>query len=287
MSSKLIEELGTQLLKGNPVNSTNVNNNYGNNNYGSIQGAYQLEDGSLSRKMHDNKNNIEEYHKVTGSDVLKSVIFGGLDGIITTFSIICACYASHQATRTIIILGFANILSAAISMGHGDYFSEKTEQDFIQDQYKRETWEMDNYPEGEITEMCVIYKNEYNIPDEDTNIILNTMAKYKKLFVDHMMVLELGLLPPDNSVNPMKNGLATFISFIVFGSIPLIVYIFTTSIVWSIICTVVTLGILGFTRSYFTKTSRFWNCLVTILNGCLSASAAYGISYGLDRLITK
>ena len=282
MSSRLINELGRHLIDGNPVNPTSVNNDYG-----SIQGAYQLEDGVLSKEIHDSKNNLEEYHKVTGSDVLKSVIFGGLDGIITTFSIICACYASHQATKTIIILGFANILSAAISMGHGDYFSEKTEQDFIQDQYLRETWEMDNYPDGEIAEMGIIYKKEYNIPDGDTDLILNTMAKYKKLFVDHMMVLELGLLPPDNSVNPMKNGLATFISFILFGSIPLLVYISTISLEWSIVCTILTLGCLGITRSYFTKTSRFWNCIITILNGCLSGGAAYGISYGLDQLISN
>ncbi len=277
-----IDNLKTNLITGNPVNPTSYQNNYG-----SIQEAYQLENGELSRQQHDIKNSLEEYHQVSGSDILKSIIFGGLDGIITTFSIICACYASHLATKTIIILGFSNILSAAISMGHGDYFSEKTEQDFINDQYARENWEMENYPEGEIQEMSIIYGKEYGISVTDTSVILNTMAKYKKLFVDHMMVLELGLLPPDNSANPVKNGMATFASFIFFGSIPLVTFIISNNFIWSIGSTVATLGILGYTRSYFTKTSKVWNCLITILNGCFSAGAAYGVSYGLDQLISN
>ena len=181
--------------------------------YGSIQQAYHKKDGEASKKYHQIKDNLEEYHKTPGSDVIKSIIFGGLDGIITIFSIICSGYASNLTDNTIIILGFSNILAAAISMGHGDYFSEKTEQDYIKDQYRREQWEMDNYREGEIIEMKQIYKETYKIPLKDTNLILDTMANHKALFVDHMMVLELGLLPPDLTVNPIKNGIVTFLSF--------------------------------------------------------------------------
>ena len=250
--------------------------------YGSIQEAYTTRDGNLSKQHHDAINiNDEEYHKIFGSDILKSIIFGGLDGIITTFSIICSSYARHLGLNTIIVLGFANVLADAISMGHGDYFSEKTEHDYIKNQYDRENWEMDNYPEGEINEMVAIYKKDYNIPHQEAVTILDMMSKHKKLFVDHMMVLELGLLPPDNSNNPIKNGVATFCSFIFFGSMPLIVFISY----WAIASTITMLGLLGYTRSYFTNTNKTWSCFITILNGSLSASAAYGVSYGLDLLL--
>ena len=40
------------------------------------------------------------------------------------------------------------------------------------------------------------------------------MSNYKSLFLDHMMVLELGILPPENYINPIKNGHAD----VVYGS---------------------------------------------------------------------
>ena len=265
----------------------------GEGGYGSIQkgqpiqDAYQKGDGSLSQYYHNNREKVEDYHNVFASDVLKSIIFGGLDGIITTFAIICSCYASNQGYRSIIILGFANIMGASISMGHGDYFSEKTEQEYINDQYNRENWEMTNYPKGEIDEMVEIYEKEYQVPNNIAVDILTKMSIYKKLFIDHMMVLELGLLPPDNSTNPLKNGLFTFLSFIFFGSIPLVFYILTNNIIGAISSTIVTLGLLGWMRAYFTKTNKIISCFVTIINGCFSATAAYFISYGLDSLLTK
>lgn len=260
-------------------------------NYGSIQTAYQNNNANLSMRFHEenkenndnqDKDNKEKYHEIVGSDVVKSIIFGGLDGIITTFSIICSSYASHLSVHTIMVLGFANVLADAISMGHGDYFSEKTEQDYIKDQYNREKWEMDNYPQGEIDEMVDIYVDKYNISRHEANSMLTTMSNYKDLFVDHMMVLELDLMPPSDNQNPYKNGLVTFFSFLFFGSIPLIFYLLSENIYYAISSTIITLGFLGWVRSYFTKTNKFYSCFITILNGGISAGAAYGVSYALD-----
>ena len=44
--------------------------------------------------------------------------------------------------------------------------------------------------------MVEIYM-ERGLSEEDATTIINTMAKYKEFFVDHMMVMELGLMPVD------------------------------------------------------------------------------------------
>lgn len=44
-------------------------------------------------------------------------------------------------------------------------------------------------------------------------------------FVDRM-VEELGLMPPDPSDSPAKQGVVTFLSFVAFGIVPLLAYIF-------------------------------------------------------------
>lgn len=63
-------------------------------------------------------------------------------------------------------------------------------------EYRREHWETENYLEGEVQEMQELYTETYHIPKKEARTLLVQMSKYPNLFVDHMMVLELGMLPP-------------------------------------------------------------------------------------------
>jgi DNA damage-binding protein 1 len=255
-------------------------------NYGSIQDAYNKKDVSLSKKQHDQKCNNshnEEYHSVWGGDLIKSIVFGGLDGIITTFSVITSSYANNLAGKVVLILGFSNVLADAISMGHGDYFSENAEQDYIKGQYEREKWEMAHYMEGELNEMVDLYRKKYNIPDGHAREILNKMSQYPTLFLDHMMVVELELMPPDPDNNPVKNGIVTFLSFLFFGSLPLIFYAINQNIWLSCCAAILSLSILGYVRSTFTQGNKMWNIMITVTNGCFSAGAAYLVSFLLTK----
>lgn len=69
----------------------------------------------------------------------------------------------------------------------GDFLSEKAEIDFTKSELERERWEFENFKEGEIAEMIEIYKKK-GIDEEDATVILRTMSKYPKLFLEHMMV---------------------------------------------------------------------------------------------------
>ena len=95
---------------------------------------------------------------------------------------------------------------------------------------EREEWEFDNYMKGEIDEMIAIYM-EKGMSYNDASTILNIMSKYKDFFIDHMMIQELEIYPVDinaddyDKYQPMKNGIVTFCSFLLFGSIPLFSYV--------------------------------------------------------------
>jgi DNA damage-binding protein 1 len=270
----------------------NPTNQYSLNSYQStddltkcLNKAFREKNIELSKTLHDNKK-MEEYHKQYGSDFIKSLIFGGLDGIVTSFSIIASCHSSNLDNKYVIIVGIANIIAGAISMGHGDYFSEKTELDYIKDQYDREKWEMTNYPEGELEEMLELYVEKHKISEEDAKTILLTMVKYKSFFIDHMMMIELDLLPPDENANPIKNGIITFFSFICFGSIPVITYIIWMNFFISLLFSFLTLGGLGYIKSKFIKSNKLYIIFNTILNGSLSAGLAYIVGFGLDKLLS-
>lgn len=53
------------------------------------------------------------------------IVYGGVDGLITTFAIIAGSLGGDLSTNTIIILGLASILSDGFSMGISSFLAEK------------------------------------------------------------------------------------------------------------------------------------------------------------------
>ena len=73
-----------------------------------------------------------------GGQYIKSIVYGGLDGVLTTFAIISAATGSGMSTLVILILGFSNKFADALSMGLGDALSSMAERDHILQERERE-----------------------------------------------------------------------------------------------------------------------------------------------------
>jgi vacuolar iron transporter family protein len=58
---------------------------------------------------------------------LSEFVYGGIDGIITTFSIVAGSVGGDLARNVILILGISNVLSDGYSMGVSRYLSAQTE----------------------------------------------------------------------------------------------------------------------------------------------------------------
>lgn len=234
-----------------------------------------------------------EYHGKVGSSYVKSIVFGGLDGIITTFSVVAAVAGASLTPEIVLMMGFANLLSDGLSMGLGDYLSESAEIAYIRSERKRELEELQTMPDAELGEMICIYK-EKGVTEDDARQILSTMIKYTDLFLDHMMILELDLQSPGDDENPAFNGLVTFGSFVGFGSVPMWVYL----ILWAsdyrdpqgsfgIACgfTAITMFLLGLTQAKITHQPLVKTGFTMMFNGCMAAAAAYLIGWGIDSAI--
>ncbi len=158
--------------------------------------------------------------------MLKPIIFGGLDGILTSFAIVAGAAGGQLSPKTVLILGFSNIFADALSMGVGEFLSSKAENEWILSEREREMWEMENYPEGELKEMEEIYVGKGMSPD-DAQLVVATMAKYKDFFVDVMMVHELDLRVPEDDYlqENFQEGIVMFCSFAAFGAFPLLGYV--------------------------------------------------------------
>ena len=67
-------------------------------------------------------------------------MFGGLDGIITTFAVVATVAGADLSIEVIILMGFANLIADGISMGFGDFVSDVAEREKAKEEMKRETW---------------------------------------------------------------------------------------------------------------------------------------------------
>lgn len=247
--------------------------------------AYKNKNIKATIKAH---NSAPEQHKKEGK-YIKSFVYGGLDGIITTFAVVAGVTGAALNSGIVLILGFANLIADGISMGIGDYLSTKSEKEFQENERKREEWEVENYPEGEKKEMMEIYSNK-GVLKKDASKMVSILSKYKKVWVDVMMLEELGIIENKNS--PFRNGLATFISFVVFGFVPLISYIlmlifnlnFNTFIIAGFL-TGITLFILGALKAKITGRKWFVSGLEMFIVGGIAATAAYLIGNILSKLI--
>ena len=65
--------------------------------------------------------------KGTQRKYLPEFVYGGIDGIITTFAIVAGAVGASLSTGIILILGFANLFADGFSMAISSYLSAKSE----------------------------------------------------------------------------------------------------------------------------------------------------------------
>lgn len=258
--------------------------------------AYKTKDVESSKNAHSVallKGITPEKHGGPASDYLKSIVFGGLDGIITTFAIVSASAGGDFGPSFILMMGFANLIADGISMGFGDFLSSKAELDYAKLEYERESWEVDNGLEGEINEMVEIFTEKGMSKDEATEVI-TIFSRHKKMFVDLMMVEELGIMPPDPADSPAKAGVVTMLSFFAFGSIPLWFYIGFYAAGWedkntmfAIACvsTGISIFLLGFFKAFFTHQNKLLSGFGMLLNGTFAALSAFLIGLAFEHAL--
>lgn len=94
----------------------------------------------VSRIKYDQKDyegHLAEEHKRTPiSEYLREIVYGGSDGIITTFAVVAGFTGAQSGNSTLVggsfltvlLFGFANLLADATSMGLGNFLSIRAEQ---------------------------------------------------------------------------------------------------------------------------------------------------------------
>lgn len=170
---------------------------------------------------------------------LREFVYGGMDGAVTTFAVVTGAAGANLGSKTILILGFANVFADGFSMAIGSYLSEKSDQD-----------------------------------------LSDSRGHTKK----------------EDHESPVSASVATFVSFLLVGFIPLLVYtldyIFkwnlenNDALIWSVLLTLVAFAGIGYLRGLITKIDKSRAIVESLGLGLAAAVISYGVGNMLERVIS-
>lgn len=215
---------------------------------------------------------------------LKQIVYGGNDGIITTFAIV-AGFAGAQAHGTaafgalaVLVFGMANLTADAVSMGMGEFLSGRSNRDLYHARHAEAQVTAAADPEA-AADRLASHLAAQGLAADAARHTADHLATSPALMADLMLRYDHGMEAPDAHRLGIRAWM-TFAAFVLFGTIPLLPYVIApeAAVVFatSLAATAVALSLLGVLRWLATRETLARCVAETLALGGLCAAVAYG-----------
>jgi VIT1/CCC1 family predicted Fe2+/Mn2+ transporter len=225
------------------------------------------------------------------AEYVSEFVYGGIDGVVTTFAVVAGAAGAGLSIDIVIILGMANLIADGFSMAVGNFFAVRAEQAHYDMRRQEEEWEVDNIPHKEVAEIREIYAAK-GFEGELLDRVVETIVADREVWIDTMMMEELEML--EESRSPWQTALATFLSFNIVGLIPLLAYLLAGALdipegnlfAISIGGTALALVLIGYLKTIVTAQAWYRGVLETVFLGGIAAVLAYIAGDVLEQLLS-
>ena len=214
------------------------------------------------------------------SEVVRDIVIGMADGLTVPFALAAGLTGAVNASKLIVVAGFAEIAAGSIAMGLGGYLAARSDEDHYSSEHAREEREIVDRLEDERAEVHEILEG-YGLERESRDHVVAAFERNPRTWVDWMMRFELGLEKPEPG-RAVRSAGTIAISYIAGGMIPLAPYLVTpqaqAALRYSVAATILALAIFGFVKGRFTGVSPWKSAFRTTLIGGLAAGVAFAIA---------
>jgi len=190
----------------------------------------------------------DEFHLSHRIGLLRAMVLGANDGIISTACLILGVAAADASRGTIITAGVAGLVAGAASMAIGEYVSVSSQRDAEKADIAKEKWELEHTPEHELDELTAIYMAK-GLSSQLAREVAVELTKDDALKAH--MAEELGISHA-TMARPLQASVSSASSFSVGAAIPLIAVALASSsqrIVTTIVVAAFALVALGLSSS--------------------------------------
>ena len=215
---------------------------------------------------------------------MRDIVIGMADGLTVPFALAAGLTGAVNASKLIVVAGFAEIAAGSIAMGLGGYLAARSDEDHYSSEHAREEREIVDRLEDERAEVHEILEG-YGLERESRDHVVAAFERNPRTWVDWMMRFELGLEKPEPG-RAVRSAGTIAISYIAGGMIPLAPYLVTpqaqAALRYSVAATILALAIFGFVKGRFTGVSPWKSAFRTTLIGGLAA----GVAFATAKLFT-
>lgn len=225
----------------------------------------------------------------TFSVYFKEIIYGGIDGIVTTFAVVAGFAGAALANETttqlsfliVLLFGLANLFADAASMGLGNFLSVRSEKDLYTAERQKLQAELKAKQEAMLLRTEDLLRNE-GFKSEQVTHLLAIYQTNEAYWLDFLLTKDLELSDPRGE-NEVLTGLATFVSFMIFGAVPLLPFMLEKSgdagqaFALSIVGTGVALCLLGLLKWRVVGGRLYSSMSEVLLVGGTAAVLAYAV----------
>src|SRR5712691_3435339 len=162
----------------------------------------------------------------TAGETVRDIVIGMSDGLTVPFALAAGLTGAIDHVAIIVTAGLAEIAAGSIAMGLGGYLAAKSDAEHYAKEREREKREVVEIPHEEKREVAQVF-HSYGLSHEESDPIVEALAKHPQKWVDFMMRFELGLEKPDPR-RALVSALTIALSYIAGGLIPLAPYIVTS-----------------------------------------------------------
>ena len=194
----------------------------------------------------------EPWHQSRSGGFLRNVIYGFNDGLTANFGLVMGVLGGNVAPATLVLTGLSGMAADALSMGGSGFLAAKSEQEVWANEIAMEREEIELMPETETQELTLLYQAR-GMPAEAARQAAAQVMSNPETAVQEKAREELGISLENTP--PMREAITTGISTAVGAIIPVIPFLFGTSVttIWIAFAISMTAHfVVGAARSLFT-----------------------------------
>jgi vacuolar iron transporter family protein len=212
---------------------------------------------------------------------LRDWIYGGIDGVVTTFAVVAGVVGADLPSRIVLVLGLANLVADGFAMAAGNYSGTQAERDEYDRLLAIERKHIAVVPDGEKEEIRQIFGAK-GFSGDNLERVVGVITADETRWAKTMVVEEYGLAPSPKS--PILAALSTFAAFMLCGLVPLVTYLSPGGFALCVVATGFVFFAIGAIKSRWSLTSWWWSGFVTFSIGMVAAALAFWVGFGFRTL---
>jgi VIT1/CCC1 family predicted Fe2+/Mn2+ transporter len=162
-------------------------------------------------------------HDTPGASIVRPVVFGASDGLVSNLALIMGVGAASSDSRTVLIAGIAGLLAGAFSMAVGEYISVRSQREVLDYQVRLEQTQLHEDPASEAEILREIYRSR-GLSNAEADLIVRRVMADHDTAVETFVREEIGL-SEQTMGSPLAAASSSFLAFSVGAIVPVVPYL--------------------------------------------------------------